>query len=485
MKILSDPGMKSFNREAAEIFSANGAEVTHVSSGERPYWILKIPERLVLQAIDDAPKVVKLGARNIENTVILNGEEPRVHFFGCSEPNIWLDVDFETYTKKSDPGAEVQLPVFRPRRANILDICKAAHVYEYLETVDLFARTANVMDNIEITKDNKDVNVLFASFNNTTKHVCTGVANTNKLGEVKKMAEIVAGGPGQLKENPIISFVLGPVNSPLAFIDETTQQMIEIARMGLPILCGPGPQAGTTAPVSEAGMTVQMNAEVLAIVALTQLVNKGTPVVFGNAPVIARMDTLVGSCGAPETSQYDIDFVQLARFYKLPCAPAAGPRDAKAPGIQASVQALIEHLAVALSGPQSVWFSWGFLDNNTTFCLLQAVLDDAHIQIIKHFLRSPQIGEKEISAALEQIRAVAGTPGGQYIRYLRPALRSGQIAPPYPFESGSMEDKVLYMANERMQQLLSKPVEHLSEQITRRIFNEIPGIMPKLNIYGK
>ena len=97
MQILNDLGLLSFNRQAAEMFQSNGAEVTSVSSGDHPSWHVKIPENLVQRALDSAPKTVKLGARNKDNSLIMKGEEPRVFFVSGSETNIWLDVDFQTY----------------------------------------------------------------------------------------------------------------------------------------------------------------------------------------------------------------------------------------------------------------------------------------------------------------------------------------------------------------------------------------------------
>jgi hypothetical protein len=54
---------------------------------------------------------------------------------------------------------------------------------------------------------------------------------------------------------------------------------------------------------------------------------------------------------------------------------------------------------------------------------------------------------------------------------------------PYPFEEDDGKDNVLASAYERMEQLLSKPVEHISPAITNQIFREIPGILPRLNMY--
>jgi len=482
IQILNEPGLISFNREATEIFHSNGAEVASVSSSDNPCWLVKIPEELVLHALDSAPKTVKLGARNKDNSLVMNGEEPRVFFVSGSETNIWLDVDFQPYVKKSDPNIEVMVPEFHPRRGTVLDLCQAAHLCEHLETLDAFIRPVNIQDK-DITEDNKDVNKFFASLNNTTKHVMAGLTSLKQLDNVVNMAKLIAGGGEELKENPIISFITCLVKSPLQFVEDTTQTLIEICRRGLPIVVSSSPQAGTTAPIKEGGIMAQINAEVLAGVTLSQLVSKGTPVLYGSVPVRARLDNLSDSYGAPESSQYNIDCVQMARFYKLPCYSTAGVCDTKTPGMQTSVERLFSDILVTLSGPQYLHCAYGLLDGNSTFCLLQAVLDDAHFQMIKFFLRPPRVSQAEIDDTLKQIREVVATPQKLYIRYIRPMLRSGQLSMPYPFEGDGETDNVLALAYERMKQLLSQPVEHIDPATTSRVFQEIPGILSRLNVY--
>ena len=482
MQILNDPGLICFNREAAEIFHSNGAEVTSVSSGDNPYWLVRIPEKLVLRALNSAPKIVKLGARNKDNSLIMNGEEPRVFFVSGSETNIWLDVDFPTYVKKSDPNIEISVPEFHRRRGTVLDLCQAAHLCEHLETLDAFIRPVNIQDK-DITEDNKDVNKFFASLNNTTKHVMAGLTSLKQLDNVVNMAKLIVGGEEELRENPIISFITCEVKSPLQFIDDTTQTLIEICRRGLPLVVSSSPQAGTTAPIKEAGIIAQINAEVLAGITLSQLVNEGTPVLYGSVPVRARLDNLSDSYGAPETSQYNIDCVQMARFYKLPCYSTSGVCDTKIPGRQSAIERLFSDILVTLSGPQYLHCAYGLLDGNSTFCPLQAVLDDAHFQMLKFFLRPPRIDQAELSDSLKQIGEVIETPQKLYIRYIRPLLRSGQLSMPYPFEAEGEIDNVLVLANERMKQLLSQPVEHIDSATTSRVFQEIPGILPRLNVY--
>jgi len=482
VEILKDPGLMSFNKEAAEIFEGQGAEVTVDSSGQHPCWLVKIPERLVVDAIEKAPKTVRLGARNEDSALVMNGEEPRVHWISGSETNIWLDVDFPTYVKKTDPSIEIQVPEFHPRRGTVADLCQSAHVCEHLDTLDGYIRTVNIQDS-DITAENKDVNKYFASLNNTTKHVMSGLTSLSQLDNVVRMAEIIAGGKQKLKENPLISFITCLVKSPLQFVDDTTDTFIAICRKKLPVVVSSAPQAGSTAPIKEDGILAQINAEVLAGITLGQLVNPGAPVIYGSVPVRARLDNLADSYGCPETSQYNVDCVQLARFYKLPCYSTSGVCDAKQPGMQSSVERLFSDILVTLSGPQYLHCAFGLLDCNSIFCLLQAVLDDAHFQMIKFFLRGPKIDEDEITKTLGQVREVVATPQKLYVKYIRSMMRGGQMSWPYPFEGDGEKDNGFALAHDRMEELLAKPVDHIDPGTTKRVFEEIPGLLPRLNVY--
>jgi trimethylamine--corrinoid protein Co-methyltransferase len=477
MQILKDPGIICYNREAAEVFLANGAEV---APGDGNWWVLRIPEKLILTAIETAPKVVKLAARNDENSLILDGREPRLHFASGSESNIWLDVDFSTYVSKNHPELEVELAAFHPRRGMLNDLCQAAHLCEYLDNLDAFIRPVNIQDG-DITEENKDVNKFFASLDNTTKHVMSGLTDLSQLDSVTRMAEMIAG--TRLEDRPIISFITCAVKSPLQLVDDTTQKLMEIARRGIPLVMSSSPQGGSTAPITEEGMVAQINAEILCGIALTQLVRKGSPVLYGSVPTRARMDDLNESYGVPEFNQYNIDCVQMARFYGLPCYSTAGVADVKVPGIQASVEKLFSHILVSLSGPHYLHYAFGLLDRTNTFCPLQAVLDDAHIQMVKSFLMEPSIDSRGISSSLDQIRQVMNSTHKLFVRYVRPRLHAGKITAPYPFESKDMGDAVLLKASQRMQELLTLPTKHLDKDTTNRIYAEVPGLLARLNTH--
>jgi trimethylamine--corrinoid protein Co-methyltransferase len=475
--ILTDPGIVCFNRNAAEIFGDCGADVAPAEQTGAPSWILKVPERVISEALQAAPKTVRLGARDENNSLILDGSEPRVHFASGSESNNWLDVDVERLVSKS--GREVDLPVFRLEKGTVDRLAQAARLCEHLDSWDGFLRTVNIQDD-DITDDNKDVNKFFACLNNTTKHVMGGLTELGQLENVVRMAQIIAGGEGEFRRNPIVSFITCVVKSPLQLVDDTTQKAIEVARRGIPLVISSSPQGGSTAPIREEGMVAQINAEILVGIALTQLVNKGTPVLYGSVPVRTRMDNLYDSYGVPEFSQYNIDCVQMARHYGLACYSTAGVSDVQIPGIQASVERLFSHILVTLSGAQYIHYAFGLLERTNTFCPVQAILDDVHIGMMKRFVRQPVVTEEGVSECLGQVRKVMGTSHKLYVRYVRTALRTGQIAPSYPFESKDMTDETLVQARARMDEILSMPPSHIDKNTVDRVFQQVPGLLTRL-----
>jgi len=479
LAILLNPGISCFNRQAAEIFAEHGAEVTPAESQGVAIWLVKIPEKIISEALASAPKVVKLGARDEDNCLILNGNEPRVRFASGSEANIWLEIEAETFFSQHKPDFKIDLPVFKAQRGTVARLAKAAHLCENLESWDSFLRTVNIQDD-DINDDNKDVNKFFASLNNTTKHVMSGLTEIGQLDNVIKMAQIIAGGEAKFRENPIISFITCTIKSPLQLVDDTAQKAMEIAGRGVPLVISSSPQGGSTAPIQESGMVAQINAEILTGIALTQLAHKGAPVLYGSVPVRARMDDLNDSYGVPEFSQYNIDCVQMARYYGLPCYSTGGVSDVKVPGIQASVEKLFSHLLVTLAGPQYLHYAFGLLERTNIFCPVQAILDNAHIGLVKRFAQQPIVTEAAVNECLSQTRKVMTTSHKLYVKYVRGLLRSGGITPPYPFEGQDSIDDTLLRAQERLQEIEALPPHHIDAETASEVFSQVPGLLSRL-----
>ena len=153
LSILTDPGIICFNRQAAEVFGDSGAEVLTSGLENVPSWIVRLPERLVDEALAAAPKVVKLGARDENNCLLLDGSEPRVHFASGSEANNWLEVTAETFVSQHRPDYKAEFPVFKVEKGTVDRLARAAQLCEHLDSWDSFLRTVNIQDD-DINDDN-------------------------------------------------------------------------------------------------------------------------------------------------------------------------------------------------------------------------------------------------------------------------------------------------------------------------------------------
>ena len=479
LEILNDPGIWCYNQRAAKLFESHGAKVREEKDKHTVCWRVSFPSGLIREAVAQAPSRLVLGARTSENRLLLDAQVPRVYFGSGSEANIWVETEMESYVSVKDAGVTIQVPRFRELRGDTALLGRAARLCDQLENLDFFIRPLNIQDP-GITTDNHDVNKFFASLNNITKHVQAGLTRLDRLDHVVRMGEIIAGGPEALRKNPVVSFIACVFKSPLQIVDDTAEKVFAIVESGLPLVISSSPQGGSSAPIQEAGMVAQINAEILVGITLTQLIKAGAPMLYGSVPVRARMDDLHDLYGCPEFNQYNIDCVQLARFYNIPCYSTAGVGDAKVPGMQATFEKLFTHLYMAMSGAQYIHYAFGLLDRTNSFCPLQAVLDNEQIGKIKHCLREPKVNPGAIEDTLKTVKKVMASPYRLYARHVRKAMHAGDVSNPYRFESKGLEDKVLQNALEYMHQLEQKPAVHLEHAIVDRIFKEVPGLLPGL-----
>ncbi len=483
LDILKSPGILCYHEESVSLLEKAGAKVKATREGEHDAWWVSIPEKAVRQALDTAPSKVTLGARNPENQVIMDAEETRVHFGSGSETNYWLEVEPETFVSKQD-GREQVFPVMKKSRGNVSYLCRSAHLANNLENLDFFIRNVNVQDE-DITTDNKDVNVFFASLNNITKPVIGGIADFEQLEKVVNMAEIIAGGKEELIKNPVTSFITSVIKSPLQVVAETAEKLIAIARMGLPVVISTSPQGGSTAPIDEMGMVAQVNAEALTGIVINQLANPGAPVIYGAVPVRARMDDLHDMYGVPEFCHYNMACAQMARYYKVPCYSTAGVGDAKVPGVQAAVEKMFTYSAVPFAAPDLIHYAFGLLDKTQTFSPEQAVLDNHQIGMVKFLHRESGVNAEAADKTKQIVEEVMNSPYRMYARYARKMLRRGGVFGGFPFEGeNDDQDQTLLKLNERFRQLEEVEPQHLPEDICSRIFEQTPGLLPRLNPYA-
>ncbi|MBD3391180.1 MAG: hypothetical protein GF418_03920 [Chitinivibrionales bacterium] len=465
MALLGDPGITCPNEQAVDLFEKGGCGITKGAGGDG--WTVRIPEKVIRNTLDTVPSRIVLGAREPCNALLLDAAVPRVYFGTGSETNVFLECE-------PDQSGN---PVFRAERGSVARLCDSAGVCNHLDNVDFFIRNVNAQDE-QITLSNKDVNVFLACLAHMSKHVQAGLTDIRALGPVVRMAEIVAGGPERLRENPIISFIACPVKSPLQMVDDTAEKVIAICRTGLPLVISSSPQGGSTAPIQEEGIAALINAEILAGITLGQLANPGAPVLYGAVPVRARLDTLHDLYGAPEFIHYNIICAQLARGYGIPCYSSAGVGDAPVPGLMASTEKLLSQLSVAQAGAQYIHYAFGLLDKTNTFCPLQAIIDDANIGQIRNILRPSTFGPEDARASVNEIRKVMQSGMRLFARGIRKQRRRGVVSPPYALEGDGSEHDVLKNALGKLAAIRAASNGRLSDVTIDVIREEITGLLP-------
>lgn len=479
LAILAEPGFWCYNMRAADLFAEAGAHVREESEHGQPVWRVSLPAGMVAEAVAKAPSRFVLGARDPENRLLLDAQTPRIYFGSGSETNVWLETEMEAFANTKNPEQILQVPQFRELRGSAELLCRAANLCEHLNNLDFFIRPVNIQDP-EVDETNHDVNKFFASLNNITKHVQAGLTRLESLEDVIRMAEIIAGGSRALRDNPILSFIACVFKSPLQLVSDTADKVFAIVEAGLPLVISSSPQGGSSAPIQEAGMVAQINAEILAGITMVQLIREGAPVLYGSVPVRARMDDLHDLYGCPEFNQYNIDCAQLARHYQIPCYSTAGVGDAKVPGAQAMFEKLFTHLYMAMSGAQYIHYAFGLLDRTNTFCPVQAVIDNELIGKVKHCLRTPKVGVEEAQEAVAMVNKVMGTSHRLFARHARKAIHAGDVSDPFAFGAKDQQDRVIELALAELDRIDSQPRRHLPKPVVEEIFETVPGILPLL-----
>jgi len=184
-----------------------------------------------------------------------------------------------------------------------------------------------------------------------------------------------------------------------------------ILEEGIPVVTPAAPVAGSTAPATLAGTLVQLNAEVLAGVAVVQTLKPGHPMLYGAVPTSSDMRTMAFCFGSVEMGLMNAAAAELARFYSIPLYATAGVTESKVPDAQAGYEKATTLALAALAGCDYIHDAVGLIDSGMTISLASYVIDD---EICGMALRAIEgINVSDESLAVEVIARVG--PGGHFL----------------------------------------------------------------------
>ena len=371
--LLERVGIVYNTPKALDLLAERGCKVDY----ERNW--ASIPPEVVEWAIQQAPRVVHLDARDPNRAVTLDGSRP--HHTTDSQGTRAMDFKTgEVHPSRLEDTENGLRFADALDRAEIINVSVAAN--------DVPAPIRNIQH-------------YASAFTQTSKPIRTSVLDPEYVPYIVEMATAAAGGDFR----PIFSTVDCTI-SPLMHDGQMTEACIELARLKVPIMVLPMPLAGGTSPVTLAGTILMHNTELLSGLVLFQAANPGAPVIYGT--VASQLDMRTGRYGgSADGYAFGPALSTMARHYNLPCninglATASYQIDAQY-GHEATAGAMLAYL----SGADEI-FSIGLLGSAQILSLEKMVLDNQLAHQLEHMLTKIPMDEAHLSVELIEKVGIGG-----------------------------------------------------------------------------
>jgi trimethylamine--corrinoid protein Co-methyltransferase len=343
--VLAEVGMDIAVDETKQLLAEHGADVDG-SDGR-----VRITDSMVEAALDSAPLSFSLYDVLGEETHSFEGQ--RTHFTpGSAAINI-LDRN----------SGEI-------RPAATADLVALAKLVNGLPRYDAQSTALVSSDVPEAISDSYR---LFLDLLYCEKPVVTGAFTIEGFEVIRDLLLAVRGSAEALAEKPVAMLTCCPT-APLRWTDEGSHNLMDCARMRIPVEVVTVPLTGFMAPVTLVGTLIQHTAEVLSGVVIAQLVQPGTPVLFGGSPAIFDVRYSTTPMGAIETTMLTCAAAEVGRHLGLPTQGYIAISDSKALDAQAGLETGIGALMAVLTPIDNV-SGPGMLDFESAQSLEKLVVD--------------------------------------------------------------------------------------------------------------
>ena len=393
--------------------------------------IAHIPERIARAALASAPRSFEVYDRNSAPAVHYGGN--KVHFDpGSSCLNIL------------DPGMQESRP------ALAADLIRLIQVAEMLPQ---FAAQSTAMVCNDVPQEIGDWYRLLLVLLFSEKPVITGAFSASSLHVLLELLAIESGGTDALRRQPRAVFDVCP-SPPLNWSEFASQNLVDLARAGVPTEIVSMPLAGATAPVTLAGAVVQHAAECISGITIHQLAQPGAPIVWGGAPAIFDMHTANTPMGAIETAMLDVACAEVGKSFGLPTHAYTVASDARLIDAQAGMESSISAALGALAGI-NMMSGAGMLDFLACHSIEKLVIDAEAIASAQRLIEGLEPRTELLAVGMF---AQAGLTGDFLkLKETRALFRKEQHFPSAIIDRGSDgAPEILQRAEQRVGELLSE-----------------------------
>lgn len=370
VRVLEETGMAFHSEQVLDNFKKHGARI----SGK----IVYLTRKMIDDALACCPKTFMWQARNPDKTITI-GEG--LHFqAGGGSTNI----------EDIDQGR---------RPSKLEDFINIQKLYQSSKVIDVVGFTP--VDAGDVDPRFKHLYMQREILKHTDKPVHGHVCGGKQAGQMLDMIEVAFGEEGLLKKAHLMGLSINTI-SPLGFGEDQLDTLVEYVKRNQIIIAAPMAIGGATAPMSHIGMTVLVNAEILAMIVLIQLLNPGNPVIIAPSSSFADMRTGAYSAGIPDGMLHLVTQIQLSReLYGLPTRVLSGACDAKVVDAQAGFETMQNMMVSILAGADMVAHACGVLDGIMTISYEKMIIDEELMRRASYFRnRNIDLSEQALSAQI-------------------------------------------------------------------------------------
>ena len=381
MRVLEEIGMDFLHPEALDILRRAGAEVEPGSQRVR------FDRGLITEAMSPAPPKFTVHARNPAHNLTFGGNHINFAMVG-SAPN---SSDIE--------GGR--------RDGNFKDYCDFLRLGQALNIIHVIG--GYPVEPVDLPPATRHLDAIAACIELTDKVYHAYSLGRTRILDALELTRIAHGlSEEELTRQPSL-FTIVNTSSPLRLDGPMIEGVIEMARRNQVVVITPFTLSGAMSPVTIAGALVQQNAEALAGLAFTQMVNPGAPVIYGGFTSNVDMKSGAPAFGTPEYARAALAGGQLVRRYKIPYrssnANASNVVDA-----QAAYESEMSLWAAVMGHANLVKHGAGWMEGGLTASFEKVILDAELLQMMAEFLEPTEVNEDTLG--LEAIRDVG--PGGHF-----------------------------------------------------------------------
>lgn len=376
MEILVTDGMKFHHPQIVEIIKDHGIKVednvAYFTAEDIEKWVAK------------APSTFTLYARNEKYNMEIGGD--RVHFCPASGASNVGDLNG------------------KKRRGSVADFIKMVKLYHQNPDYDINGGLL-----IQPAEVEHSVPALMQYLTILLTDKCL-VSITGDATEEKDMLDIVAaafGGKEAISEKPRVITIVN-TNTPLQYDYKMSETLLQFAEYRQPIIIAAAAMAGTTAPITLAGTIALANAEIIATIAVSQMICPGLPVVYGSQTCSSDLKTGQIAIGSPEGALCYQYAAKLAKAYGIPCRGGGALTDAKILNAQAGSESLLTLMATAGAGTNLIFQSSGIMDGYNFVSFEKMILDFEIIGMVKRYLRGVDVDANSLAVDVISDVGIAG-----------------------------------------------------------------------------